>query len=555
MVGSHDFTDDVAGQVNNALTYQQPGSSIKPIVYTASLIGNQGNYLTPASILWDVPVTYDIGGGQTYRPTNFDNRYYGPVPLRYALQNSYNIPAVKAYVEVGNQQFSEVAQVMGLQFAEGSQLGLASALGANEVRLIDMMQAYGVLANGGLRTDLYAIERVTETGEGGEELEVVRNPRPEPVQVISPQVAYLMQNILSDDNARAQQFGTGSNLTLARLGLSTQNHIAAKTGTSNDSRDLWTMGFSRNVVVGVWLGTYDNSPTYGTTGYNSASPVWNTIFEAALRGRTPPEFQNPGGVIAQEVCRTTGTLSYDGCPERTTDLFVRDQYPPPPDDGFVQTIAIDSWTGLRANQFCDDYIVEETFADINDPSAVDWLNTSPEGQAYARQVGLPIPLQTVPLNECAQGQTLPSVSVSYPNANQVIQGQVSIRGLVQAPDFSRYELAYASVTQPDTFYSVVVSQNQVISNGSELGTWDTTQVANGVYIMRLVAISTANGQIVVDIPVTVQNTLPTPTPAIPTVAPNPTLLPSGGTPIPFENESFDGGFEALPAPTFTPLGG
>jgi hypothetical protein len=418
-----------------------------------------------------------------------------------------------------------------------------------------MMQAYGVLANGGLRTDLYAIERVTETGEGGEELEVVRNPRPEPVQVISPQVAYLMQNILSDDNARAQQFGTGSNLTLARLGLPTQNHIAAKTGTSNDSRDLWTMGFSRNVVVGVWLGTYDNSPTYGTTGYNSASPVWNTIFEAALRGRTPPEFQNPGGVIAQEVCRTTGTLSYDGCPERTTDLFVRDQYPPPPDDGFVQTIAIDSWTGLRANQFCDDYIVEETFADINDPSAVDWLNTSPEGQAYARQVGLPIPLQTVPLNECAQGQTLPSVSVSYPNANQVIQGQVSIRGLVQAPDFSRYELAYASVTQPDTFYSVVVSQNQVISNGSELGTWDTTQVANGVYIMRLVAISTANGQIVVDIPVTVQNTLPTPTPAIPTVAPNPTLLPSGGTPIPFENESFDGGFEALPAPTFTPLGG
>ena len=557
MVGSHDFTDEVAGQVNNALTYQQPGSSIKPIVYSAGLIGNQGNYLTPASILWDVPVTYDIGGGQTYTPVNFDRRFHGPTPLRFALQNSYNVAAVKAYAQVGNQKFLEVAQAFGLQFPENSQLGLASALGANEVRLIDMMEAYGVFANGGQRAELYAIERITETSDGAE-IEVARSARPQPTQVISPQVAYLMQNILSDDNARSQQFGTGSNLTLARLGLPTQNYVSAKTGTSNDSRDLWTMGFTRNVVVGVWLGTYDNAPTFGTTGFNSASPVWNITFEAALRGRTPPEFTNPGGVVAQEICRTTGTLSYAGCPQRTTDLFIRDKFPPSPDAGFVQTIAIDSWSGLRANEFCDDYVTEGTFASINDPSAVDWLNTTNEGRAYAQQVGLPIPLQSAPANECSQGQTLPSVSVSAPNANSTVMGEVAILGQAQGPNFARYELAYASASNPSTFFPITTSQTQVTANGSQLGTWNTLNgsIPNGQYIIRLTAVSTANGTIVIDVPVTVDNPLPTATPQpLPTSTTVESAgVPLGSTPIQgIQNEGIQ--VDSQPAPTFTPLGG
>ncbi|GEM_PF-269744 len=554
MVGSHDFTDEIAGQVNNALTDQQPGSAIKPIVYTAGLVGNQGAYQTPATILWDVPVTYDIGGGQTYTPVNFDRRFRGPVPLRFALQNSYNIPAVKAYAQVGNARFLEVAQAMGLQFPETSQLGLASALGANEVRLIDMMQAYGVLANGGQRVELYAIERITETADGGE-IEVARAPRPQPVQAISPQVAFLMQNMLSDDNARSQQFGTNSNLTLARLGIPTQNVVSAKTGTSNDSRDLWTMGFTRNVVVGVWIGTYDNSPTFGTTGFNSASPVWNITMEAALRGRTPPEIGNPGGVVTREICRTTGTLSYDTCPQRTTDLFVQDRFPPPPDQGFVQTIAIDSWSGLRANEFCDDYVIQDTFASIDDPSAVDWLNTTNEGRAYAQQVGLPIPLQAPPANACSQGQTLPSINVSFPNANQTVLGQVVIQGQVQAPNFVRYELAYAAANQPDTFFPITTSQNQVQVNGSELGSWDTLTLPNGNYTIRLTVVSNTGGTIVIDIPVLVDNPVPTATPLpLPTSTPiDSAVVPSGSTPIPFNSEPIQG--EALPAPTITPLGG
>lgn len=528
MVGSHDFSDDVSGQVNNALTYQQSGSSIKPIVYVAALIGSQGRYLTPASILWDVPVTYNVGGS-TYSPVNFDRQAHGAVPLRFALQNSFNIAAVKVFEFIGNDQFIQIAQSLGLNFQEGSVVGLPSALGANEVRLFDMMEAYGTFANNGQRNELYAIQRITETVEG-QEVNVPMAPRPEAAQIISPQAAFLLTNILSDDNARAEEFGVNSNLTLARLGFPSQNYVAAKTGTSNDSRDLWTMGYTRQAVVGVWLGTHDNSPTFNTTGFNSAAPVWNVVMEAALSGRRPTEYANPGGVIAQEICRTTGTLSYEGCPQRTTDLFIRDKLPPAPDQGFVQTIAIDSWTGQRANEFCDDYIIEQTFANIGDRSAVDWLNTTQAGRNYAQAVGLPIPLQAPPEGSCSQGQGLPSVSIAVPNPNSTVQGVVNVSGQVQASNLASYELGYAPAGQTTNFVSIRTSNSQVPTNGSPLGDWDTTQLSNGSYVLRLLARSTVNGQIVIDVPVTVNNPLPTPTPTalptmVPAIVPDSTIIP------------------------------
>ena len=329
LVGSHDFNDAFAGQVNNALTFQQPGSSIKPFVMMTALEDYEGSFLTPASIIWDVPVIEDLGAGGIYEPQNVDRRFHGPVSLRTALQNSYNVPAVKVFRDyVGVGRFANTADALGLQFPEGSLISLASALGANEVTLFDMMGAYAVLANGGRRVPLYAIERITES-INGEDLELTRE-RPPSEQVISPSLAYLMQNILSDDSARAPGFDLGSNLTLTRLGIPTLNTVAAKTGTTNGGRDLWTMGFTRNAVVGVWLGTSDNSPTFNTSGYRSAAPIWNDVMATATNWHPPVPFENPGGVVAREICRTTGTLNYNECPEPTTDLFLHEQYPPPP---------------------------------------------------------------------------------------------------------------------------------------------------------------------------------------------------------------------------------
>ncbi len=507
MIGGHDYYDASGGQVNNALTFQQPGSAIKPFVYLAALQGNAGSYLTPASIIWDVPLVEDLGAGRLYEPQNVDRRFHGPVSLRRALQNSYNVPTVKLFRDhVGAGRFQNMADALGLQFPEESFISLASALGANEVTLYDLMGAYAVIANGGRRVPLYVIERVTESVDG-EPVEIPRE-RAAGEQVISPALAYLMQNILSDDGARAPSFPAGSQLTLARLDIPAQNHIAAKTGTTNSSRDLWTMGFTRSAVVGVWLGTADNSPTYNTSGYRNAAPLWNAVMTEAAKWHPPIPFENPGGVVAREICRTTGTLNFAACPEPTTDLFLHEQYPPGPEAGFLQRVAVDSWTMLRANEFCAGHVIEQNFAAVREAAALDWLNNSDAGRAYAESLDMRLPVRPAPTEACAQGQQLPLINLSSPNDGAVLRGPVELRGQVSAPDFDKFQLLYASAAEPETFYPISASLAQMPHYGTPLGIWDTAAAGlpNGDYILRLAADSLRGGFINFDLKVSVDNT-------------------------------------------------
>ena len=390
---------------------------------------------------------------------------------------------------------------------KNSLISLASALGANEVSLYDLMVAYGVLANGGKRVPLYAIERITES-ISGETVELERE-RQQPEQVISPALAYLMQNILSDDRAREPSFRLDSNMTLANLGIPTLNTVAAKTGTTNGGRDLWTMGFTRDAVVGVWLGTSDNSPTYNTSGSRSAAPVWNSVMSALATTVPPLPFENPGGVVAREICRTTGTLNASACPEPTTDLFLHEQYPPPAEAGFLQRVTVDSWSLLRANEFCPNHIIKRNFAAIGDAAALEWLNNSEDGREFAASLELELPVSPPSQDACAQGQQLPLINISNLNAGQVVHGAVEIRGQVQAPDFDRFELLYASVNDPETFYPISASLVQMPQYGTPLGLWDTraAQVANGNYILRLAAKSLSGGFINFDVTLTVDNTI------------------------------------------------
>ena len=506
MVGGHDYYESQSGQVNNALTYQQPGSAIKPFVYMTALQDDNGSYLTPASIIWDVPLVEDLGAGGIYEPQNIDRKFHGPVSARTALQNSYNVPTVKVFRDrVGAGRFANAADALGLHFPDESFISLASALGANEVTLFDLMGAYGVLANGGRRVPLYAIERITESVDG-EPVEIQRE-RPAGEEAISPALAYLMQNILSDDNARAPSFPLGSNLTLARLGIPTQNTVASKTGTTNGGRDLWTMGFTDGAVVGVWLGTADNSPTYNTSGYRSAAPLWNRVMAAAVNWHPPAPFENPGGVIAREICRTTGTLNFPACPEPTRDLFLHEQYPPAPEASFLQRAAVDSWTLLRANEFCASHVIERNFASVGEAAALDWLNNTEAGRAYAESLDLRLPASPAPSAGCSQGQQLPLINLSSPNNGAVIRGSVELRGQAQAPDFDRFELLYASAAEPETFYPISASLVQMPQYGSRLGVWDTvaSQVANGDYVLRLAAKSLQGGFIHFDLAVRVDN--------------------------------------------------
>ncbi len=512
MVGSHNFDDEFAGQVNNALTWQQPGSVIKPFIYAAALQSVEGNYLTPASIVWDVPTTYDMGVSGPYSPVNIDGKFRGPMSLRAALQNSRNVPTIKVYEQVGKIRFAEMVDAVGLQFPEDALITLSSALGANEVTLYDMMAAYGVLANRGKLMPLYAIDRVTET-IAGEEVDIPRE-RAAGRQAISPALAYLMQNILSDDASRQPSFNPASALTLAHIGLPTQNIVSAKTGTSNGARDLWTVGFTRDAVAGVWLGTSDNSPTYNTAGITSAAPVWNAVMTAASLQKAPLPFENPGGVVAREICRATGTLNYAACPDPSTGLFLHEQYPPPAEQAWIKRIAVDSWTGLLANEFCNGNVVEKTFVAVDDPAALDWLAGTAEGGAFAKSIGIELPVTPVPGDACAQGQSLPLINISAPNNGAVVRGVVEIRGQARAPDFDRFELAYAYRDDPDKFLPVSAALVEMPNYGSVLGIWDTRSlgVPDGEYIVRLAAYSSNGGNINYQINLRVENPTPTAAP-------------------------------------------
>jgi membrane peptidoglycan carboxypeptidase len=558
-VGSPDFNDeDIDGQVDNNRTWQQPGSAIKPIVYTIALSGGGPNgYLTPASVLWDVQSQYDTDGNGVadYAPVNFDGQFRGPVSLRSALAQSLNVPSVKVFEFIGIDAFTTRGRAMGLGFLENAVFGLPSALGANEVRLVDLAEAYGTLAADGVFHRAYAIESITENINGRNvevDLAGTSLERPAPQQVVSPQVAFLMQSILSDDNARAPQFGQNGVMSGASFGLPNQNYVAAKTGTSTGTRDLWTMGFTNNWVVGVWVGTTDNSaPTGNLTSGGVAGPIWNGVLREALRisGANPGAFAPPSDVIQATVCRLTGAIvdgsAGNACPsDQLVEIFARDL--PPQQAGFIQTIEVDSWTGLRANQWCPNYHVAQTFSNIRDPFATNWLNSTPQGQAILRQLNITGPLSAPPANECQQGQTIPSIDLTFPAAGSTVQatGTFAITGQISASDMQRWELEYAPVgSEQWQDIPLVVTQNQQVPQaGTVLAQWNTTQVPNNTYRLRLIAFSNANGSIVREATVQIQNIPPTPTPAPTSLPPTPTpFFQQPFTPLPFESPLPGGG--------------
>ncbi len=266
MVGSLDFfNEEIDGQVNVATSLRQPGSSIKPILYATAL---NDNLISPATVIWDTPITYTVGANQTYTPLNYDRGMHGPVTARASLANSYNIPAVKLLDGVGVARMLESAQAMGLlSLSRGPEwYGLSLTLGGGEVTLLDLATAYQTLANGGRYLPPRYILAISDgTGQSlWEDADLTG------VQVISEAAASLTTDILSDNPARTPMFGANSYLTLDRP-------VAAKTGTTDDNRDAWTMGYTRYLVAGVWVGNTDGRPMNNATGASGAGPIWNAF--------------------------------------------------------------------------------------------------------------------------------------------------------------------------------------------------------------------------------------------------------------------------------------
>jgi penicillin-binding protein 1C len=274
MVGSADFADDaIAGQVNVARSPRQPGSSIKPVLYATAL---HDNLISPATVLWDVPVSYDIPGSKPYRPVNYDSKFHGPVTVRYALANSYNVPAVKLLNAVSVDRMVRGAEIMGIRSLgrSGRDYGLSLTLGGGEVTLLELTTAYATLASEGRAVAPEPV--LSATDAYGRPVLKVRHQAGEPLQAITRAAAFQITDILGDNTARAPMFGQNSALKLTKP-------AAAKTGTTDDWRDNWTVGYTRYLVAGTWAGNSDGRPMQRISGVVGAAPIWHEFMEGVLK--------------------------------------------------------------------------------------------------------------------------------------------------------------------------------------------------------------------------------------------------------------------------------
>ena len=338
MLGSVDYRDEsIDGSVNVTLSPQQPGSSIKPLTYAAALSpapdGGDPRW-TAADILWDVPVKYEQFSGEPYVPVNYDGAFHGPVRLRDALANSYNIPAVLLLQDITVPRLLEFGRTLGISSWTGdsSQYGLSLTLGGGEVTPLELTSAYATLANGGNKVTPIAILKVERTN--GEVLYEYTPPAAE--RVVDERVAYLISNILDDDAARRPAMGTPNPM---EQGFP----VAAKTGTTNDFRDNWTVGYTPGLAVGVWTGNTDNSPMIDISGLTGAAPLWGSYMSAvysnaglvsrlAVNGQQPPvEFVRPAGISERPLCAlSSATLGSLDCTPDGTELFLDSAVAPTP---------------------------------------------------------------------------------------------------------------------------------------------------------------------------------------------------------------------------------
>lgn len=283
MVGSKDFFDEkIDGQVNVALRPRQPGSSFKPVVYTQGFIEGY----TPETVLWDVFTSFKTAI-QPYEPHNYDLSERGPVTVRMALQGSLNIPAVKMLYLAGIDDVLDFAEKLGYTtFGDRSRFGLSLVLGGGEVKLIEHTNAYAAFADEGTHHEINPILKVEDPW--GKVLEEWEESDAGGEKILNEEVARTITNVLSDNNARAAVFGTGSKLQLGT------RPVAAKTGTTNDYRDGWTLGYTPSLVAGVWVGNNDNSEmARGVGGSVGAAPIWNRFMNEALEGSEIEYFTAP----------------------------------------------------------------------------------------------------------------------------------------------------------------------------------------------------------------------------------------------------------------------
>ena len=517
MVGSVDFWDEgIQGNYNAALAQRQPASAFKPIVYTTAFL--QGpmpgypNGITAATMTLDVPIEFD-NGGQSYTPINIDRQYHGPVTVRDALANSYNVPPVQLVNVTGIGSVVRTAHRLGINSLNQANLyGLALALGSGETSLLDLTYAYNVFNTGGYMVGMpvhedqrtpgfrtlnpTAILR-TEDADG----RVLWQYSEETVSyqrrlILEPALAYIMTDILADNEAREPAFGRGNPMELSRS-------AAAKTGTSNDNRDSWTIGYTPQIVTSVWMGNNNNHSMNDVTGISGAAPIWHALMEYVHTRDALPrqEWPRPATVLEGTVCQTSGLLPTRYCPQvrelfyvdSTRGIDMRPQQP----DTYWANYSINVCTWRLANATSPSSCVEDMV----------FFDYPPDARAWARDTSQRLP----PTEYDVAGASTPfgPVAIISPQFLTRVRGKIEVRGNATDEEFAYYRLDYGAGTQPDVWFQ---AGEQQIDPGRDivLGTWDTTTLSDGaVYTLRLTMVRANNTPETSYMSVTVDNQSPT----------------------------------------------
>ena len=503
MVGSVDFWDkENDGNVNvcTANPGRQPGSSFKPFSYLT--LFSQGVY-NPATMVMDVRQSFPDDPNPPYVPENYDREYHGPQRLHNALARSYNIPAVWVLHKAGIKNVIATAHRMGITTLNQDYYGLALTLGGGEVKPIDMAYAFSVIANLGVQAgqpvpdfdrrpghrtlDPVAILRIED--KAGNIIYEYKEPTTE--QIIDPALAYIMANILSDNEARAVAFGRNSVLKRDFE----DRPIAAKTGTTNNFRDNWTAGFTPQLATTVWVGNNDNSEMKDVTGLTGAAPIWHDVMLYYHQNKPVETWQRPRGLVDVRVDAVSGMLPGDHTQATVTELFLEGTEPKQKDT-VHQVFRINRENGKLATVYTPPELVEERVYEVYPPVANDWV----------RESGLPQPPTEY---DDSIGPAINAGPVAFinPRPYEYVKGGLIITGNTNLDGFQFYRIEYGKGLNPAEWRQLGGDHGNPVEGGP-LEFWDTTAEEEGLYTLQLTVVRGDQSLERRSLQVTVDNTPP-----------------------------------------------
>lgn len=497
MVGSLDYFDStISGQVNVATSERQPGSSFKPFTYVTAFA--QG--YTPATMIMDVRTSFPDDPNPPYVPENSDRKFHGPVLLRTALGNSLNVPAVAVLYRAGVNNVLDTAHRLGINTLNREFYGLSLTLGGGEVTLLDMTYAYSVFANNGVMTGEPVPTEDLKPGfrelnpvsvlriEDAKGNVIYEYTEPQRREMLLPQLAYLITDILSDRSARTITFAWDTPISI-------NSNVAVKTGTTTDYRDAWTIGYTPQVVVGVWIGNSDNTEMVHMPGSRGAGPIWRGVMDWLLERLPETEFHRPDGMERVEVDATSGLLPTAYSPRTVRELFIQGTAPTDYDN-VHRPFRICQVSGKLATAFCPAETVVEQVYDIYPSEASDWVRESQIPQPPTAYCDLHGP-----------SATTADLAITSPTMYAHIAGIIPILGNARPGDFQLYRLQYGQGTTPSQWIPIGGDHYNRVDN-NVLEYWDVSQMPDGPYTLELGVVEGSGNYRMVRIHVIVDNTPP-----------------------------------------------